>query len=195
MKETEPLSAEQSLDLITSMILEAKANLQRNNFFYLFWGWIIVIGNVGMYALTKTGYGHPYAVWAITIPAWIFTLIKVFGGQRHSRVKTHLGSINGWLWLCFGISTFIIVAFGYKINFQINPMILTIAAIPTVISGLILKFRPLILGGIGFWIFAIIGFLVSQEIQPLIGAAAIICGYLVPGYMLKSNRDGNVQRS
>jgi hypothetical protein len=57
---------------------------------------------------------------------------------------------------------------------------------PTLVSGMILKFRPLIFGGIGFWVFGILGFLVSMETQPLIGAAAIICGYLIPAYLLKS---------
>jgi hypothetical protein len=183
---TENLSPEQSLDLIASMILEAKGKVQKNNFFFLLWGWVIVLANAGMYSLTQLGYEHPYVVWAITIPAWIITLIKGFNKGKTNASATHFDKVSGWLWICFGISISILIAFGYKINYQLNPLILTVTAIPTFVSGLIIKFKPLMIGGITFWIFGILGFLVPMETQPLIGAVAVICGYLIPGYLLKS---------
>jgi hypothetical protein len=90
-----------------------------------------------------------------------------------------------WLWLTFGITIFTLVAFGSKINFQLNPVTLTITAVPTFLSGIMIRFRPLVWGGVSFWIFGIISFLVPRETQPLVGAVAILCGYLVPGYLLK----------
>jgi hypothetical protein len=184
--ETEDLSAQQSLDIITNMIMEAKGNVQRNNFFFLFWGWIIVAANIGMYTLAQIGYAHPYAVWLITLPAWFVSLYIGFKRGKSGRPSTHLDRVSAWLWISFGISIFILIAFGYKINYQLNPLILTLAAVPTFVSGMIVKFKPLMFGGIGFWIFGIIGFIVPMEMQPLVGAAAIVCGYLIPGYALKA---------
>jgi hypothetical protein len=184
--ESENLSARQSIDLITTMIMEAKGNVQRNNFFFLLWGWTIVAANIGMYTLALLNYEHPYIVWTITIPAWIITLIKAFNKEKSEKPASHFDRISAWLWMSFGISIAILVAFGYKINYQLNPLILTITAIPTFVSGMILKFKPFVLGGIAFWIFGIAGFIVPWEFQPVIGATAIICGYLIPAYMLKS---------
>ena len=72
--ESGDLTAKESLDLITAMIHEAKGQVQRNNFFFLLWGWVVVLANLGMYALYQIAYSRPYVVWLITIPAWIFTL-------------------------------------------------------------------------------------------------------------------------
>ena len=184
--DSENLTARESLDLIAAMIQEAKGNMQRNNFFFLLWGWVVMGANLGIYILDKLDYTHPYAIWMITIPVWIYTLYRAFKDKRTQRTITHFDRISGWLWLSFGITIFTLVFFGYKINFQLNPVILSISAIPTIVSGVILNFRPLILGGLAFWISGVICFLVPMEIQPLIGAVAICCGYLIPGYLLKS---------
>lgn len=190
--ENQNLSAKQSLDIIASMILEAKGNVQRNNFYFLLWGWVVVLANLGMYGLTLAGYTRPYIVWAITIPAWIYTLYKAFRTNRTAHSTTHFDRISGYLWICFGVTIFIVVAFGFRINFQINPVILIITAMPTLVSGVILRFRPLILGGVAFWIGGIICFLVPMTTQPLVGAVTIVLGYLVPGYILKGRKGSDV---
>ena len=185
MKTTNELSAQESLDLIASMIQEAKGNVQRNNFFFLLWGAVVVVCNIGMYALSMLHSPYAYAVWALTIPAWIFTIVKSFSKSRTQSTSTHFDKISGWLWISYGITVFILVGFGYKINFQINAVIMLISAIPTLVSGVILRFSPLVAGGIAFWIGGVICFMAPKEIQPLIGAITIVCGYLIPGYMLR----------
>ena len=185
MSQKTDLTAHQSLDLITSMIREAKGNVQRNNFYFLFWGWIIVFANLGMFTLTLLNYDRPYIVWLITIPAWIYTLITVFRKEKSAVAFTHFDRISGRLWLSYGVTIFILVAFGAKINFQLNPVILTISAVPTLVSGVILRFRPFVLGGIAFWIAGIVTFVCPFTYQPLVGAIAIVAGYIIPGYLLK----------
>ena len=64
-----------------------------------------------------------------------------------------------------------------------------IAGIATTTSGLLIKFRPLIIGGMTFFIFSIATTFVSNEYMALITGAAIICGYLIPGYFLKSAKE------
>jgi hypothetical protein len=72
--EWEKLSAQESLDIITTMISEAKGKAQQNGFHFLLWGWVVAMANLGMYILTQLDYPRPYIVWAITIPAWITSL-------------------------------------------------------------------------------------------------------------------------
>jgi hypothetical protein len=183
--EAKNLSAEESLAIITSMISDAQGKVQRNSFFFLFWGWIVAVANIGFYILIQAGVNHPYLIWVITIPAWIFTIVRMLQRRRERQAKSHFDSISMWLWMSFGVIIFTLVVFGSKINYQLNPVILIIASIPTFVSGIIVRFKPLIVGGIAFWIFGVIAFLVPFQTQPLIGGLAIICGYLIPGYMLK----------
>jgi hypothetical protein len=183
---SEEMTAQQSLAIITEMINNAKGNVQQDSFYFLLWGWTIMLANIGMFVLTSLNVAHPYAIWAITIPAWIISLYKGFKDGKKQRVSSHLDSISGYLWVVFGVCIFTIVAFGYKLNFQLNPLILIISSIPTFLSGVIIRFKPLMYGGVAFWIGGIIGFLVPKEYQPLIGAFAILIGYLIPGYLLKT---------
>jgi hypothetical protein len=182
------LTASESLQLITEMINTAKGNVQQNSFYFLFWGWIVFIANIGMFTMTSLHIKHPYAVWAITIPAWIFSLYRGFSQKNKQRVSSHLGSISGNLWAAFGVCVFTIVAFGYKLNFQLNPLILIVSSIPTFVSGVIIRFKPLMYGAIAFWIGGIVSFLVPMQYQPLVGALVILIGYLIPGYLLKSKK-------
>lgn len=186
MKYQPPLSPVESLDIITNMIQQAKGNVQRNTFFFLLWGWVIVIANLGMYSLSIIGYRYPYVVWAITVPAWLYTLWKTFSRSNETISVSHLDRISGWLWISYGVTLALVVAFGSKIGWNINPVILLMTAIPTFVTGIILRFRPLILGSIAFWALGILCFLVSRDQQQLVGATAIVLGYLIPGYMLRS---------
>jgi hypothetical protein len=183
----ENLTAQQSLDIITSMIRQAKGQASGNSFYFLLWGWSITAANFGMYGLIRfTDYPYPYAVWLITIPAWIATLIYGMKQGRAERAPSHLERINMWLWMAMGISIFPICLFGSVLNWNINPIIMLMAASATFVSGIIIRFKPLVFGGVLFWILGSISFLVSQQDQYLVGGIAIILGYLVPGYLLKN---------
>ncbi|HEX5168990.1 MAG TPA: hypothetical protein VFW11_07435 [Cyclobacteriaceae bacterium] len=189
MDDDKNLTAHESLEIITAMIRQAKGNARDNAFYFLLWGWVVTLANIGMYLLIQLNYPRPYVVWSIVIPAWIFTMYKGVKQGRNESAMTHLDRISAWLWVSFGIVVFTLIAFGYKINFQLNPLILIVAAIPTLVSGIILRFNPLIIGGILFWFFGIVNFLLPMPYQNLLGALAIICGYLIPGYMLKSKNE------
>lgn len=187
-----PLTTTQSLDIITKMIQEAKGNVTKNSIYLLLWGFVTIAANVGMFVLMNAAYPQPFLVWFITIPAWIATIIIAFKSSRSSRTTSHLDRINACLWFSYGVAVFGIVAFGYKINFQLNPIILIMSSVPAFVSGIIIRFRPLIVGGILFWIFGIACFLVVGPWQYLVGAIAVLVGYVVPGVMLRNKNWNNV---
>lgn len=185
---TENLSAQESLDIITDMIREAKGNVQQHAFHFLMWGWVVVAANLGMYTLARMGYPYAYMVWLITLPAWAVSFYVGYKRGRAARRTTHFDKISMWLWICFGVCIFTLIAFGSKINHQLNPLIITVSAIPTFMSGQIIRFRPLMFGGVALWIFGIACFLTPRALQPLVGAAGIFCGYLIPGYLLQNRK-------
>jgi hypothetical protein len=59
-------------------------------------------------------------------------------------------------------------------------------SIPTVTTGVITRFKPLIIGGILFILFAIIAVNIHVDyMRSIVEAIALILGYLIPGYMLR----------
>lgn len=181
------LTPEQSLKVITSMIRQAKGNLQKSSFYFLLWGWTIVIANLGVYLLIQFDIPNPHRMFLITIAAAIATVIFSFRQGKASSTPTHLDQIHQWLWMGFGITCFIFWFFGKEIGWQINPVIITLCGVPTFISGLMLRFKPLMAGGISFWVFGCLIFLVDSETQFLLAACAVTFGYLLPGYLLKKS--------
>lgn len=182
------LTPEQSLDVITSMIKQAKGNMQKNSFYFLLWGWTIVIANLGVYVLIKfTSISNPYMMFMLTIVSAIVSVIYGIRQGKKSKVSTHLDNVYMWLWVGFGVTCFVFWFFGKQIGWQINPVIITLSAVPTFISGALLKFKPLMFGGIAFWIFGVIIFMSSFENQFLLAALAVTIGYVIPGHMLKKS--------
>ena len=179
------MSARESLEIITGMIEQAKGAMKRNSFHYLLWGWVIALANLGAFVLIQMRYPNPYFVWFITIPAFLTSMYYGYTHKKKDGMSTHFNRVTLWLWVSFAITILVFVIFANTIQYNLNPVIITLSAIPTLASGHILKYRPLILGGFCFWIFGVVDFLVSYEWQNLVGAAAVISGYLIPGYILK----------
>jgi len=188
METEQNLSKEESLAIISKMISEAKGGYSnKGSFFFLLWGWTITAAYVCHYLLaTVIHYHRPYMVWLIVIPTMIVSVLYSRKLASNSGYSTHLSKVIMWSWYSFGFASVLIVLFGSKINYQITPMMLMFMAMPTFITGIALKFKPLILGAVVFWASVVVCFLVNREVYELIGAFAMLFGYLIPGYMLKN---------
>lgn len=181
------LTTDESLDLITNMIGQAKRNLARGgSFYFLLWGWVVMLANLGHYLIDKFDlYEHPYIVWIATIPAGLISVIHSSRRDKKKLVKSHLDRLYGWIWMAVFIGVLIILFFMTGQNQNTNAIILTFAGIGTFISGCALRFNPLVLGGIALWVASIIAFNLNATDQYLAGALGILAGYLIPGYLLK----------
>jgi len=176
----------ESLDVITSMIQQAKGNMQKNSFYFLLWGWTIVIANAGVYVLMKyTQVANPYNMFLITIVAAVISIVYGIRQGQQATVSTHLDTIYKWVWIGFSATCFIFWIFGNQIGWQLNPLIITLSAVPTFVSGVMLKFKPLMYGGVTFWGFGALSFLSDSETQFLLASIAVTVGYIIPGYLLK----------
>lgn len=182
------LTKQESLNLITEMINQAKSNYTRGgSFFFLLWGWTVMLANFGHYYLEKfTDFDRPHLIWALTLPSAVISIIYSVRLGKKSLVTTHLDRMYGQVWLAVGVGVIVSLIFMSRIGFSHNPVILLFAGMGTFISGQMLRFTPLALGGIALWIAAVIGFSVPVVDQYLVGGIGILAGYLIPGYLLKS---------
>ncbi|MBX2966226.1 MAG: hypothetical protein KF845_08790 [Cyclobacteriaceae bacterium] len=186
----QPLDPRQSLDLIASMISQAQGNMSSSSFYFLLWGWVIAFCNFGMYYFHKfTNYAaYAHYVWLLGIPASIITVIYSMRQEKSKGAITHLDKIMMWLWIGMMISIFPTWMFGDKINWMVNAIVLMPIGTATFVSGIVLRFKPLLVGGIIFWISGVLCYIVSPLDQFIVGGVAMILGYLVPGYMLRNKK-------
>lgn len=184
--EEKQLSPEQSLELIASMIKQTQGNVSASSFYFLLWGWVITLCNLGMYLLTKMGFEEKAPmVWLLCLPAWIVTMIYGNRQDKQRMVTTHLDKISMWLWIGIAITIMPTWIFGEKLNWNINAVIMMPVGLATFLSGIIVKYKPLLAGGVVFWLAGFACYLVSPIDQYLIGAVAMVLGYLAPGYGLR----------
>lgn len=189
MEKEKSLKTEESLAIITSMINQAKGNVAQSRFYIIFWGWLVLIMSLGHFFLAVfTNYPYPFAVWSLSIIGIIVSFVYGYRASRQRKLTTFADTVYKQVWFSFIAIYFVLVAFMPRYNFYITPMILLFASMATYLSGVILKFTPYRWGG--FWIFtmAIVAFLLPSDWQPLASAAAVLLGYLIPGYMIKEQQ-------
>lgn len=188
--EEKQLSEKESFELITSMINKAKGRIGETGTSYLLWGWLILVCCIVQFvSLHFFNYANSYYIWYAT---WIFLIFQFFYFRKQKKlitVKTYTGEINRFVWLAFFICTVLIIFISIYLKYYeiIYPLILVMYGMPTFLSGIILKFRPLIIGGVCCWVFSFFSSFVASEYQSLFIAAAVIVAWIIPGYILKQN--------
>ena len=152
----------ESLMLIESMINRAKDKFAEDGSMYLLWGWTVFVCSLSQFILLHF-YKSPYhyAVWMASWVVFIYQFIYVRKKNKKKKVRTYTSHILGYVWLTFVI-VILLLAFVIpqlttgEYYSHINPIILALYGMPIFLSGIILRFKPLIIGGIGCWILSII---------------------------------------
>jgi len=184
------MTGEESLRIITEMINKTKVNIRQGSFHLLFWGWLIFACSLSEYLLYKfTDFPNAWYVWLFVIPGVFVSMIYGFVTGRKTKVHTYADMLYMWTWIGFLIAAIVLfIVISERIE-SIAPYILILAGIPTFVSGFIIKFKPLIIGGSTFWILALVAQFAGPSIAPLAVPVAMLTGYLIPGYMLKRKVD------
>ena len=185
----ENISPQQSLQIIQSMISKVKDNISENRFYFLLWGWLTFLAILIQFMLKVVfHYQHHYLVWLVTIPAVLITVLRSRKRER-TMPRTYVSESMSYLWKGIGISFFIlclIISSTKEGWLNGYPFYVLFYGLGTFVSGKILQFRPLIIGGIINWLLACVAVLVYFDYQMLVAAAAILTSYIIPGHLLKS---------
>jgi hypothetical protein len=193
----EKFSPEQSLELIGAMINKAKNRFSENGHLYLIWGWAILFCSLGQFILANyVKWEYHYAVWFSTWLVFMYQMIYLARKKRNEKIKTYTDDIIGVVWITFVVLMFL---FGFlyarlmgdEYYKYFNPGILALYGMPTVLSGAILKFRPLIIGGIFCWALSIVSSFIPVQYQLLLLAAAVIAAWIIPGYLMQKRYKQN----
>ena len=186
------ISPQQSFAVIQRMIETAKNQFSESGHLYLLWGWVVLVCSLAQFfLLTLFHYRYHYLVWTLTWVAFIYQIFYIIKEKRRHKVKTYTDSIIGFVWISFAILMFL---FGFLFGTELgdnyyklmSPGFLALYGMPTFLSGIILRFRPLIVGGIGCWILSILALYTPYDFQLLFLSAAMVIAWIVPGYLLRA---------
>ncbi len=191
----ENFSPEQSLQLIQTMISKTKQDMYDNSIYFLVWGWLTFFACTGQFVLKNIfQYEKHYLVWTVIIIGIVFSIYQGRKEEKTSKVKTYIDDSIKHLWTGMAVSFFVLGMILTKLGWgtAIFPFFIMMYGLGTFVSGSIIRFRPLIIGGILAWALAIGSTFVSYDYQMLFGAAAILISYIMPAYLLRSrNKTAN----
>lgn len=187
MIEETPLSPGEGLALIQGVIARTKERYRDNSFYFMLWGWLIAVAGAAFFVLHRlTGFRFFFLPFPVLVATGIITSILHYL-RRPRSVETYTDFFFSRLWLAVGIGFIVTVA--VAVSQGLSPILfaIVVAGIGTLVSGSIMRFRPLIAGGALFFVAAISGIFIPDGYRPLLLSAAIVLGYLLPGYLLKKN--------
>lgn len=184
----EEFTPEQSLMVIHTMISRTRQNISDNSIYFLVWGWLTFFACIAQYLLKHVYHQERhYMVWMVLVVGIVFSIYQGRKKARTVKVKTYLDESMGHLWSGMAISFFVLGMILSKIGWTsaIFPFYIMLYGLGTFVSGCILRFRPLIFGGIAAWVLAVASTFVHYDFQMVFGAAAILVSYIIPAYMLR----------
>ena len=183
--QTEKLSAEKSLELITELIAQARKKFEENGFIFMFWGALIAIAAIGQFVLLKNEYYsiHWYPYFLMPLGA-IFAMFYFSKKEEHSN-HNQISRIVSYAWIFLSINMLVLgFLFGRILIENLIPVILILLAVGTIISGVSVKSRLLLFSGIIINLSAFAGFYIPILYQPLLMGIVAIIAVFIPGIIL-----------
>jgi hypothetical protein len=204
MAQQENFDEKESLKLITEMINKTKQSFHETGFGPIMWGSVITICSLLTFCSIQFNFTIPFDIWLLTLVALIPQVIYSIIESKRKGAKTYNDIAMDFTWIAFGITigvlSFTINAIAYDLkntipnymevrgNFRFlnhtTALHLMIYAIPTFITGGVMKFKPMLYGGILCWLLAIISNFTNLKMDMLLMATGVISAWLIPGLLL-----------
>lgn len=183
------LTQNESLEIITRMIKETRNNLEKGGgSIYLLWGYVWLFVSLAIYfLLMKTGdYSMQWLWFAIPLigyPGMIYLLKKEKRGAT-----TFAGRVIGNIWVVIGVVAALLSLYMF-IDYKAFPILFTMALLintGVAMSGLIIKFKPIIVAGFLGILLSFVMLMINGLDQILIFSLFAVIMLIIPGHILNA---------
>jgi len=182
-------SEKDGIEVIALMLQRTQHQVNDNGFIYLLWGWLVLIAALIQYI--------PLLLWDNSAGGLAWIILMPLGGiitsiytAKHKRKQ----SVVPWAEEALKHTA---IAFGAGLLFTLTlgPLftdwrttygfLLLVYGMWLFISGGILRFTPLKVGGIINWMMGAVCFMVQDPHELGVLACAVLLGYIIPGHLLR----------
>lgn len=187
-KNEKEFSPQESLQVIQAMIDKTRNSFGDSSPYFLLWGWAVLIACLGHFVLLSINYRENYISWLCIIPiTLVIHFIMLSRKAKKEKAKTFIGEVTAYLWTALGLCFFVFPFIFSKIGWQYClPFYILIYGVGTFVSGKLINFKPLIYGGIGCFILAVITPYLPYNYQLLLAALSLLISYIIPGHLLRA---------
>ncbi len=182
-------SKEEQIEVISKVINSTKENLKPLSVNFIFWGSLIVVMSLIHYSIPQfiqyTEYSSLLFWTILPMLGMLFTIVYNIKIRKVLGYETYLNRVIKIIWGIFNLSWLVMVVTSL-LNGINNPVpeILFLLSTTLITTGIIIKFKPIVIGGILLMLFTVyINF--NPNINFLIvNIIGVSLGMLVPGISL-----------
>lgn len=192
--EDRQLNPAESIALIGRMIENTRNRLTRNaGQPFLAWGYATIATTLLVWA-TVVGSGNPQwnMLWiALPLLGWLLTRL-LRGRQPSDGVRTFIDRVLNNVWLVVGLTAWFVsmLTLFTPLRLPILFLILVMMGMGTVLTGLVIRFTPAVVGGTAAILLAPVSIVVGNSWAPAVFMAGFLVMMVIPGHILnyRSNR-------
>ncbi|MCG8310921.1 MAG: hypothetical protein MI975_26265 [Cytophagales bacterium] len=187
----------QSLRIIKEMIQVSQRKIKQDGILIIIWGWIWFLGRLRDYYFWK--FPHilqmkrifDFAGYLVFIFATVFTVVYIY--RQRKKVTTYIGVSLRYVWISLIAGMSLISMTLYNVleeaNFELqHPVFMVFIAYAVVVTGGIIRYNLLVLGGVAFALLAYISSFFAIGEQLLFESIAWFVAFVIPGHWLYSRR-------
>jgi len=183
-----PLNEQESMELITRMIQNTQRKLERGTGnIMLLWGYATVFTTILVWAMITYVGSHRFG--------YLWYLIPVIGitglflrKKRPKEVRTYVDKVITYIWVVLGGTGFLLSTlsiWSFMWTLPILFIVIIIMGMGSTLTGLVIEFKPSIIGGIiGVLLSAIQVSGLGYDIKMFSFALAFLVMYVIPGHIL-----------
>ena len=193
------LNETQSLLVIKEMIQVSKNKFKRDGILFIVWGWILFLNYFFLNYLTNVlEITHQLMqivhVLRILLPVSGFAYSVYYIYLQRKKVQTYIGISLRYVWVSLFLSMVLVNLIQFNvmgsINFELqHPIFMVFIAFAVIITGGILRYRLIIIGGIVFAALAYTASYFKLQEQLLIESIAWVIAFIIPGHIIYANRE------
>jgi len=194
---SDPCNENQSSQSINEMIQGLQKKTMNRGIFFILWGWVMFYSGFVGYIVREVLLSHNFEKFlgGFGKVSGLLVLVYTFYYILEQRKKglTYIGISLLYVWIsmvgCFVLINLIQYNVLHQINFELqHPLFMVMTAFSIVITGRILQYKPVIIGGIIFGLIALISSYFKLSYQLLLESCAWLIAFVIPGHYLYATR-------
>lgn len=188
------LNEKESLELISKMIQNSQQKMKAGNGLnFLIFGYTTLVISIVVYSLLKMTQNNWYNLVWLGIPFFGFILLYLFRKDKPKYTKTYIDRVVNNVWTIIGSAIFLVSFTAGFVRIPVLPILILLLGAATAITGLVIRFRPVVIGGVLGMISFLLPFVLFGYEQALIYGICVFIMMVIPGHILNyKGRKANV---
>lgn len=196
-KKADQIDENQSLMIIKEMIQVSQKKIKNDGILFIVWGYVMLYNYLSSYILRNLVISFQvedafrYFGNGLGIAAFAYTIYYIYKKSR--KTSTYISISLRYVWIsliiCLSMTNIIMYKELGTLNIELqHPILMLFIAFATVVTGGILRYKLIIIGGIVFGMLAYTCSFLDIGAQMIAEAAAWLIAFIIPGHYLFANR-------